>query len=327
MRRRTLLGAFGAAALPSLAIPAIAQEAGFPSRPLTLVIPFPPGGIVDTVGRLTASLVAQQIGQPVVIENRAGAGSAVANAHVATARPDGYTILSGGITLAILPNLQPELQPANPLEAFAPVGLTTTTPYILHVNRDLPVRSVAEFVAWAKARGGHLNMATSGLGTGTHLTWELFRRQAGLGGELLPYRGGVPAILDIQAGRAHGMFSAALEAVQAMRAGQTRPLAVTSLERLATLPDLPTLAENGFPGFETTSWAGWYVPAGTPDTAVARLSGALATTLRDPGVLAKLRDLGVTGRYGPPDEARRVLATETGRWGRLIREAGITGGA
>jgi tripartite-type tricarboxylate transporter receptor subunit TctC len=328
MRRRDL-GTLGLAAA-SFSAPfcggAARAQGGLaiPTRPPTLVIPFPPGGIVDTVGRMTAERVGPQLGQTIVIENRPGAGSAVANAHVAASRPDGTTILAGGIGLAIIPNLQPQLEPRDPRKALAPVGGSTSTPYILHVNRGLPVSTLDEFVAWAKRRGAELNAATSGIGTGVHLVWELFRRRAGITeGEIIHFRGGVPAITDIAAGRADFMWGTALEAIQAMRAGQTKPIAVTSLRRLAALPDLPTVAESGYPDFEVTSWAGWYVAAGTPAPIVARLSAALEAGLADRELAARLEALGVQVRFQPPAALAALLEAEILRWGRLIAEAGV----
>ena len=321
--RRRLLGRtllLGAAGLPGAA----AAQPAWPVRPLNLVIPFPPGGIVDTLGRLTAEHVARKLGQPVTVENRPGAGSAIGNAQVASARPDGYTVLSGGIGLAIIPNLQPELAPQDPATALDPVAHTSRTAYVLHINRSLPVNTLAEFVTWARARGPQLNAATSGLGTGVHLTWELFRRRAGITeGEILHYRGGVPAILDIQAGRADFAWSTALEAIQAMRAGQTRPIAVTSVRRIEALPDTPTVIESGYPDFEVQSWSGWYVPAGTPPATIARLSAALEEALADADLRARFGSWGVEAAYGPPELLRETLLRETARWGDLIREARI----
>lgn len=322
-RRRQVLG--GALLLGASALPGAAQaQPAWPTRPLTLVIPFPPGGIVDTLGRLTAEHVARRLGQAVTIENRPGAGSAIGNAQVAAAKPDGYTVLSGGIGLAIIPNLQPELAPQNPATALDPVAHTSRTAYVLHINRGLPVNSLAEFVAWARARGPKLNAATSGLGTGVHLTWELFRRRVGITeGEILHYRGGVPAILDIQAGRADFAWSTALEAIQAMRAGQTRPIAVTAARRIEALPNTPTVIESGYPDFEVQSWSGWYLPAGAPAAVIARLSAALEEALADADLRARFASWGVEAAYGPPELLRETLVRETERWGQLIREARI----
>jgi tripartite-type tricarboxylate transporter receptor subunit TctC len=320
MRRRPLL------ALP-LALPGVAHaqaEPGFPTRPVTLVIPFPPGGIVDTTGRLIAERVARALGQPVIIENRPGAGSAIANAQVAQARPDGYMVLAGGIGLAIIPHLRPDLEPRDPMRALAAVAGTHTTPYILHVTKQLPARTLGELVTWAKARGAALNVATSGAGTGVHLTWELFRRRAGITqGEVVHFRGGVQAITEVAAGRADLIWSTALEAIQAMRANQTRPIAVTSLQRLAALPDLPTVAESGFPGFEVASFSGWFAPAGTPPPVLARLEQALRAAVSDPELVARFQDFGVEARFQTAGELAATLAAEHARWGRMIREAGV----
>jgi tripartite-type tricarboxylate transporter receptor subunit TctC len=318
MQRRALLGSL---MLPSLAA---AQEAPFPTRPPALVIPFPPGGIVDTAGRMLAERAARHLGQSIIIENRPGAGSAIGNLHVAQARPDGYTILSGGIGLATIPNFRPDLEPRDPRTALIPVAGTYTVPYILHINRNLPVRNLAEFVAWSRQRGPAMNTATSGAGSGTHLVGELFRRRAGLPpGETIHFRGGVQAYTEIGAGRADAMWSTALEAIQAMRAGQTRPIAVTAAARLSAMPDLPTVAESGFAGFVVASFAGWFVPAGTPPGPVARLAEALRVAVLDPDLRARFDEYGMQAEYQTGPELAAVLAAETMLWGNLIREAGI----
>ena len=200
----------------------------------------------------------------------------------------------------------------------------SSTPYILHIRRDIPVRTLAEFVQWARERGPSLNAATSGVGSGVHLTWELFRRRAGLmQGEVVHFRGGIPAITEIAAGRADFTWGTALEAIQAMRAGQTRPIAVTSEQRIVTLPDLPTVAESGYPGFAVNSFAGWFAPAETPADFRARIAEALQAGMRDAGLHAQLADLGVQPRFLPAEGLARVLEEEMARWGGLIRDAGI----
>lgn len=318
MQRRTMLSTF---LLPSLAT---AQEAPFPTRSPVLVIPFPPGGIVDTAGRMLAERAARHLGQNIIIENRPGAGSAIGNLAVAQARPDGYTILSGGIGLATIPNFRPDLEPRDPRTAFAAVAGTYTVPYILHINRNLPVRDLAEFVAWARQRGPAMNTATSGAGSGTHLVGELFRRRAGLPtGEVIHFRGGVQAYTEIGAGRADAMWSTALEAIQAMRAGQTRPIAVTSAARLSAMPELPAVAESGFAGFVVASFAGWFVPAATPAPVIARLAEALRAAVSDPDLRARFDEYGMQAEFQTGPELAAVLAAETVLWGNLIREAGI----
>lgn len=313
MRRRHL-----PALLLGLPTPALAQGS---DRPLTLVVPFPPGGIVDTLGRLLAQKIGQTLNVQTVIENRAGAGSAIGAAHVAAARPDGNTILFGGIPQAIIPSLQPNLPPADPLRAFAPVATTHTTPYILHVHRGLPVNSLPEFLAWARANQGRINIATTGQGAGPHLTWELFSHTLGIRAEVIHHRGGVPAILDIQAGRAQAMFSTALEAIQALRAEQSRPIGITSAQRLELLPEVRTVSETLIPGFEVLSWGAFYAPAGSPPEQLRRLSAAVEQALADEAVKARFLDLGVTPAFEGPEQSRARLVSELDRWGGLIRAA------
>ena len=318
MQRRVLLSA---TLLPFVAR---AQTEAFPTRPPVLVIPFPPGGIVDTAGRMLAERAARHLGQAIIIENRPGAGSAIGNLHVAQARPDGHTILSGGIGLATIPNFRPDLEPRDPRTAFTPVAGTYTVPYILHINRNLPVRGLAEFIAWARQRGPAMNTATSGAGSGTHLIGELFRRRTGLPpGETVLFRGGVQAYTEIAAGRADAMWSTTLEAIQAMRASMTRPIAVTSATRLAAMPALAIVAESGFAGFVVASFAGWFVPAGTPPGAVARLAEALRVAVSDPDLRARFDEYGMQAEFRTGAELGATLAAETALWGNLIRDAGI----
>jgi tripartite-type tricarboxylate transporter receptor subunit TctC len=324
-RRRILL----AAAAPGLAAPALlrrgtaaAQEAAFPSRPITLINPYPAGGATDFGARLIAARMEPEIGQSIVVENRPGAGTAIANAHVAQQRPDGYTLLMGTTSLAVLPALQPAAQPRDPIRAFEAVGPATRSPFVLHVHPDLPARSTAELIAHAKANPGRLSWGSSGIGAINHMTLELFRARAGIDVVHIPYRGGAPALLDLQAGRIQAMFAAAQEAVGSIGDGRTRGIAVTSTDRVAVLPDLPPVAE-AVPGFESVFWQGLFGPAGLPAPVVARLGAALREATEDPTVRQRLAEQGIEAWSGDAATLRQALARDTNVWGGIIREQGI----
>ncbi|WP_135468174.1 Bug family tripartite tricarboxylate transporter substrate binding protein [Crenalkalicoccus roseus] len=318
--RRTLLTG-GTATLLLAASHARAQER-YPTRPVTVVNGYPPGGLTDTSTRAICERLQQELGQPVVVENRPGAATAVASQAVAQARPDGYTLLMGATTLAINPTLQPDLAPREPLRELTPIGLAYRTGFVLHVHPDLPVRSVAELIAYAKANPGRLNWGSSGVGAVNHLSLELFRIRTGIDVLHVPYRGGAPALIDLRQGRIHVMFAAILEALPALREGHTRGLAVSSRERLALLPDLPPVAET-VEGFETSFWQGLFGPAGLPEPIVSRLSAALQATTRDEALRTRLAELGVQLEGSAPAGMREILVRDTEMWGRLIREANI----
>lgn len=314
--RRTTLGLL--LATPGLAM---AQPA-WPTRPITLVTGFAPGGLTDVMTRLIANRMSRELGQPIVVENRAGGATSIASTAVARATPDGYTLLMGASSLAINPALQPNLTPREPLRELVPVGMGYRSAFVLHVHPGLPVRNVAEFIAYAKANPGRISFGSSGTGAVNHLCLELFRLRAGIEVVHVPYRGGAPALIDLRAGRIQAMFAAALEAIPAIREGATRALAVSSATRLPLLPDVPAVAET-LPGFDAVFWQGLFAPPGTPEPVIARLAAALRATTEDPEVRARMAEQGVAAETGDAAALRRVLVEDTETWGRLIREAGI----
>jgi tripartite-type tricarboxylate transporter receptor subunit TctC len=316
MKRRTALGLL--LATPGLAM---AQPA-WPTRPITLVTGFAPGGLTDVMTRLIASRMSRELGQPIVVDNRAGGATSVASTAVARAAPDGYTLLMGASSLAINPALQPNLTPREPLRELMPIGMGYRSAFVLHVHPGLPARNVAEFVAYAKANPGRISFGSSGTGAVNHLCLELFRLRAGIEVVHVPYRGGAPALIDLRAGRIQAMFAAALEAIPAIREGATRALAVSSATRLPLLPDVPAVAET-LPGFDAVFWQGLFAPPGTPEPVIARLAAALRATTEDPEVRARMAEQGVAAETGDAAVLRRVLVEDTETWGRLIREAGI----
>lgn len=316
MDRRTTLGLL--LATPGLAM---AQPA-WPTRPITVVTGFAPGGLTDVMTRLIANRMSRELGQPIVVENRAGGATSIASTAVARATPDGYTLLMGASSLAINPALQPNLTPREPLRELVPVGMGYRSAFVLHVHPGLPARTVAEFIAHAKANPGRISFGSSGTGAVNHLCLELFRLRAGIEVVHVPYRGGAPALIDLRAGRIQAMFAAALEAIPAIREGATRALAVSSATRLPLLPDVPAVAET-LPGFDAVFWQGLFAPPGTPEPVIARLAAALRATTEDPEVRTRMAEQGVAAETGDAAALRRVLVEDTETWGRLIRETGI----
>ncbi|MBI0538743.1 tripartite tricarboxylate transporter substrate binding protein [Roseomonas sp. KE2513] len=306
-----------------LAAPTIvrAQEA-WPSRPVTMVTGYAPGGLTDVITRLIAARMSRELGQPLVVENRVGGATSVAATAVARAAPDGYVTLMGASSLAINPALQPSLTPREPLKELLPVGMAYRSAFVLHVHPAVPAQTTAEFIAYAKANPGKVNFGSSGTGAVNHLCLELFRRRAGIDVVHIPYRGGAPALIDLQAGRIQAMFQAALEAIPAIRDGRTRPLAVSSAARLALLPDVPPVADT-LSGFDAVFWQGLFVPLGTPEPVVARLGDALHVATEDPNLRAAMAAQGVATETGDAAALHRLLVEDTEVWGKLIREADI----
>ncbi|MFC7475358.1 Bug family tripartite tricarboxylate transporter substrate binding protein [Dankookia sp. GCM10030260] len=317
IRRRAAL----AAPLALLPTASRAQDS-FPARAISVVSGYAPGGVTDITSRAVAERMGRELGVPVVVENRAGAATAVANTAVAQARPDGYTLLMGTSTLAINPGLQPTLTPKDPMRELAPIGMVFRTAFVLHVHPAVPARTTAELIAWCRANPGKLNFGSSGTGAVNHLAQALFAQAAGIEVTHVPYKGGAPALLDLRAGRIQAMFQAVLEALPSLRDGATRALGISSAERVALLPDLPPVAE-ALPGFDVVFWQGLFAPAATPAPVLARLEAALAAATGDAELRAKMAEHGVVITTGDAATLRRTLAEETAMWGKLIREAGI----
>ncbi|MXP64279.1 tripartite tricarboxylate transporter substrate binding protein [Roseomonas sp. M0104] len=317
--RRQILAA---STLLLTAAPQTGRAEDYPSRAVTVVVGYPPGGISDTATRLIAQRMERELGHPVVVENRSGAATAIASTYVVQSAPDGYTLLMGATTLAINPTLQPNLEPKDPQKALAPVGMGYQSAFVLHVHRDLPVHSVAELIAYAKANPGKLNFGSSGNGAVNHLALARFNNATGTDLQHVPYRGGAPALIDLRTGRIQGMFSAVLEALPAIREGVTRALGVSSAERVALLPEVPAVAET-VPGFEAVYWQALFAPAGTPQPVLDRLGAALRTATEDPDLRARLAEQGVTLQSGDAAFLRGFLARETESWGKVIQAAHI----
>lgn len=311
-----------ALALCAIQAPGFAQT--FPSRPVTLVVPFPPGGGTDTGGRVIAEQLGRRWGQPVIVENKGGAAGQIGADFVAKSRPDGYTLLLGNIgTQAINPLLYPKL-PYDADKAFAPVSLVAELPLAMMVNPSVPARTAAEFVALAKARPGQMSYSSSGAGGAPHLAAEMFKDQTGSFVLHVPYRGGGPAVADLLAGHVQLSFMTVLEASGHIKAGKLRALAVTGDKRVPAFPEVPTLAESVAPGFNAISWIGLLALAGTPPEVVDRIAADLRAVLADESVKARFVGLGGVPRATSPQEFARLIDDDKRRYAQIIRSRKIT---
>ena len=323
MTRRDLLlrsAVLGAVAmLPRLAGAQAAPWA--PDRPLRVVIPVAPGGSLDILGRVLARHLTTRLGQPVVAENHPGAGSNLAFELVARARPDGLTLLVGSDPLAINPALYPRVG-FDPVRDFAPVIEAVRAPQVLVVNPRSPVTDVASFIDWAKEQEGRLTVASQGNGSIGHLAGALFAQQADLRFVHVPYRGGGPAVIDLIAGHVEALFVTLPAAIEHIRGGRLRALAVTGAERSAAIPDVPTVAETALPGFDVVTWQGILAPAGTPQAAIDRLAAELAAILALPEVADDLARQGFAVTADGPDRFAALVRAEAERWPVLVRRTG-----
>ncbi len=321
-RRRLIALAGAAAAAPLLPRAGSAQSPAWPNRPVRLIVPFAPGGGTDGVARILSSRLSEVWGQQMVIENKGGAGSNIGIEHVARSDPDGYTVLIASLPLAINRHIYPSLG-YDCFTDFAPVTLICLYPNLMIVPNSSPVKSVAEFIAHAKANRGKISYASSGTGTSTHLAGELFKRMAGVEMTHVPYRGVAPALNDVIPGRIDVMFNTIGGTLQQVRAGQVRGLAVTSGQRFPTAPDFPTIAESGVPGFDVSAWYSFFVPAKTPPGVIARIHQDTVAALQEAPVQQRLGNLGVAIVGSTPAELGRHLKVESELWAPVIKAAGI----
>ena len=301
-----------------------AHAQAFPNKPITLIVPFTPGGTTDILARLIGQKLEAALGQTVIIENKPGAGGTIGAAAVANAAPDGHTLLLAHIgTLGVNPGLYPSL-PYDPLKSFAFVSMLARVHNVLAVPNDLPVNSVAELIAYAKARPGQLNYASGGNGSAAHIATEAFADAAGLKFQHVPYRGTSPAVQDLLGGRMQLMLTGAPVLLPLIRDGKLKGLGVSGHSRIADAPVIPTLAEaGGLPGFEASQWYGLVATAGTPSAIVDRLTRETHAALDAPDVVGKLAPQGADIWKAGPDEFRAHVAAEIPRWKALIDRAGI----
>jgi tripartite-type tricarboxylate transporter receptor subunit TctC len=312
-----------AAAASLLAAPAFAQAEAWPSRPVRIVVPFPPGGLVDVLARTVAQALAARFGQPFVVENRAGAGGNIGADVVAKAAPDGYTLLAGSLgPLAVNQHIFAAM-PYDTDTAFAPVVLLATTPKVLCCANARPWRDLAALLAEAGARPGQLSAGSAGAGSSLHLALELFKEATGASIQHVPYRGAAPAVTDLVAGNIDLVIDNVPNILSQIRAGSVRPLATPSERRLAQLPEVPTMAEAGVAGFVFGTAFGMAAPAGTPAEVVRRLAAAVTEALRDPTVGGRLAEQGTVLGGGTPEDFARVIAREREVLAPVIRRANI----
>ena len=317
-RRRFLHLAAGAAALPTVSRFAWAQA--YPSRPVRLVIGYPPGGSADITARLTGQWLSERLGQPVVIESRPGAATNLATEAVVRAPPDGYTLLLVAPANAINATLYDKLN-FNFLRDIVPVSGIIRFPNVVVVNPSLPIKTIPELIAYAKANPGTLNMASSGNGSTIHMSGELFKMLTGINMVHVPYRGGAPALTDLIAGQVHVMFDNVPTSAEHIKAGKLRGLAVTSTARSEVLPDLPTVADF-LPGYEASAWYGLGVPKNTPDEVIDKVNKGMNAVLADPKSQARFAELGASLLPGSPADFSRLVADETEKWSKVVKFSG-----
>jgi tripartite-type tricarboxylate transporter receptor subunit TctC len=319
--RRNFLAAAAALIVVSTATAGLAQS--YPSKPVRVVVPYPPGGSTDIVARVIGEQLSQSMGQRFVVDNRPGAGGNIGMQLAAGAEPDGYTVVVGTTAHAINMTLFKDL-PYDTVKDFEPIALLTEIPLILVVNPAVEAQSVADLIALAKERPGTLNVASSGNGQSTHLAAEMFNAMAGIKLTHVPYKGSAPAITDVMAGHVQLMFDTVMSALPHVQAGKLRALAVSSAERAPVAPDVPTIAEAALPGYEAIAWNGLFAPAGTPRAIIDQLNAEVVKALQSEKVKEQLASLGATTRPTMPNEFSTYVRDEVSKWAKVVKESGAT---
>ena len=309
-------------ALPALTAPsAMAQQ--YPSKPIVLVVPFAPGGTSELISRLVAQKLTERLGQQVVVENRPGAAGNIAMEQVARAAPDGYTLILGHIgTLAVNPAMFPKL-PYDAIKDFAPVSLIAAVPNIVAVNPAVPAKTLKEFLDLARAKPGSINYGSAGNGSAGHLAMEYLKRIAKADMVHVPYKGTGPMLTDLLAGQTQATFTGSSPLIPHIKSGKLRALAVGSAMRIPSLPEVPTVAESGFAGFETAQWYGIIAPAKTPPAIIQKLSVEIAQVMKQPDVIARLSGDGTVMIGSTPNEFAAYISKEMKRWGEVVHDANI----
>jgi tripartite-type tricarboxylate transporter receptor subunit TctC len=319
--RRTLL-AFVAVAFFALPALCAAQAPAWPSKPIRFVVPFAAGGVADVVVRAVTPKLAEALGQPVIVENKGGAGGTLGTEVVAHAAPDGYTFVTPAASHTTTPKLYPKLG-FDPVKDFVGVTQIARVPYLLVVNKSVPATTVQQFIAYAKANPGKLMYGSAGNGSSNHLAGELFESMSGTDMLHVPYKGSAPALIDVIAGHINFMFDAVNTSVQHIKAGEIKPLGIGTLQRSKLMPDVPTIAESGLPGFEAVTWVGVLAPAGTPKEIVERLNREIVKVLHLPEVQERLSGQGAEPVGSSPQEFDAYVRAEIDKWGEVIRKANI----
>ncbi|RJG06788.1 tripartite tricarboxylate transporter substrate binding protein [Noviherbaspirillum cavernae] len=310
-----LIAAFSIGALPAHA------TTPYPTKPVKLIVPFSPGGASDTMARIIAERLAVNLGQPVIVDNKPGAGTMIASEAVAKSAPDGYTLGLAASSLTINPALYPKV-PFDTVKDFAPVILVSSLVHVLVVRQDMPVKSVADLIKLAKSKPNGLNYGSVGNGTSTHLEMELFKSMSGTEMTHIPYKGSAPALTDMMGGQLQVMFDAAASSMPHVKSGKLRALAVTSAKRSTLLPDLPTVAESGLPGYEAMPWLGILAPAGTSPEIVNRLNAEVTKVLAQPEVKEKFAGLGLEIIGGTPKQFADFIKADLVKWAKVVKDSG-----
>ena len=311
------------AAATGFAIPATVLSQSYPSRAVRMLVPFPPGGPNDILGRVLAQKMSESVGQQFVIDNRGGAGGIIGTEMAAKAAPDGYTILlSGTAALSINPSLHAKL-PYDPVKDFTPISLIATAPSILVSHPALPVKTVKDVIALAKQRPGQLNFASAGIGTPPHLAGELFNNLAGVKLTHVPYKGGGPALVDLLSGHVQVYFSGISSALPMVKEGKLKPIAVTSAKRTAVMPDMPTIAESGLKGYEVGNWYAILGPTALPADIVRKLNSEIVKALGSTDMKKRLEELGADPVGSTPEQLAAYMNVEIAKWAKVIKSAGI----
>ncbi|GHC96114.1 MFS transporter [Pseudorhodoferax aquiterrae] len=304
-------------------LPLGATASDYPAKPIRIVVPYAAGGSTDTLARLVSERLGKQLGQPAVVDNRPGASEQIAITHVAKSAPDGYTLLLSTLSgLAVNPGLYPKL-PYDVQKDLTPIVLAATVPSVVVVHPSVPVKTMAELGSYLKSKPGSVSYASAGAGTPSHLGMEYYKRAIGVDPVHVPYKGGAPALQDVMGGQAQLMMALVPEAMPMVKGGRLRALAVTSGKRLASYPELPTVAESGGQDLDVTFWYGFVAPAGTPAAIVARLNQSINQILAEKDVQARLAEMNLEVVGGAPAQLTALIKSDAARWKKVIDEAGI----
>lgn len=322
--RRKALAVLASLAAGTAALPGAALAQAFPTRPITIVVPFSAGGTTDILARLVGQYLSTELGQPVVVENKAGAGGNIGGQYAAKAAADGYTLFMGTVgTHAINASLYKKM-PFDPVKDFAPLTRVANVPNLLVVNPKQPFRTVPEMIAYAKANPGKINFGSPGNGSSPHLSGELFKSMTKVDLTHIPYKGSAPAVTDLLGNQIAIMFDNMPSVIPHVRSGKLHAIAITTSKRSPELPDVPTIAEAGVPGYEAMSWFGMFAPAATPKPVLNKLSGALAKVLANPEVKKKIADQGGEPVNETPAQFATFIKSESAKWGKVVKESGAS---